>query len=114
MPGAECCELNSVSSCWVKFVKDSLGPLAGGENPTELVFGGLLRLSSTLSFFSRLELLLYVKEAVKTDCKEDEDKTGVAGDEQDCCKCGCRSVSGSSFSPCGKAMVSEDADCEEI
>ena len=48
------------------------------------------------------------------DC-EDEDSTGMAGDEQDCGKCGCRIVSSeSSVSFCGKVIVSEDADCEEI
>ena len=47
------------------------------------------------------------------DC-EVEDSTGRAGDEQDCGKCGCKSVSGSSFSFCGNVIVSEDADCEEI
>ena len=46
---------------------------------------------------------------------EDEDSTGIAGDEQDCGKCGCRIVSESSVSYCGKVIiVSEDADCEEI
>ena len=46
------------------------------------------------------------------DC-EDEDSTGMAGDEQDCGKCGCRIVSESNVSFCGKVIVSEDADCEE-
>ena len=92
MPGAECCEFNSDIS-WVKFVKDLSGPLVGGGNLAELVFGGILRLSSTLSFFSRRELVLYEKEAVKPVCDEDGDSTGVAGDEQGCGKCGCLGVS---------------------
>ena len=62
-------------------------------------------------FFSRWELVLYEKEAVKPD----KDSTGVAGDEQDCGKRGCRSLLWSSFSHCGKSIaVSEDADCDEI
>ena len=32
----------------------------------------------------------------------------------DCGKCGCRIVSESSVSFCGKVTVSEEADCEEI
>ena len=88
MPGAEWCECKSVPS-WVKFVKDLSGPLVGGGDLAELVFASILRLSSTLSFFSRQEFVLYEEEAVKPDCDEDEDSSGVAGDEQGCGKCGC-------------------------
>ena len=109
MPGGEgYCEFGSFPS-WVKFEKDSSVEDREGDF-TVLVFGGIV----SLLFLSRSELVLYEREAFELDCDEDEDCTGVAGDEQDCGKCGCRNVSGSSFSHCGKVIVSEDADCDEI
>ena len=110
MPGGEgYCEFGSVPS-WVKFEKDSSVEERGGDFTVLLVFGGIV----SLLFLSRSELVLYEREAFELGCDEDEDCTSVAGDEQDCGKCGCRSVSESNISPCDKTMVSEDADCAEI
>ena len=52
MPGEECSEFDSVPSM-VKFVKDSLGAVDRGRVFRELVFGGILRLQSDVSVFSR-------------------------------------------------------------
>ena len=50
MPGEECSEFNSVPSM-VKFVNDSLGAVDRVMN--ELVSGGILRLQSDVSVFSK-------------------------------------------------------------
>ena len=52
MPGTEYSEFDSVPSM-VKFVKDSLGAVDRGRIFRELVFGGILRLQSDVSVFSR-------------------------------------------------------------
>ena len=52
MPGEGCSEFDFVPSM-VKFVKDSLGAVGRGKVFNELVFGGILRLQSDVSVFSR-------------------------------------------------------------
>ena len=52
MPGEECSKFDSVPSM-VKSVKDSLGAVDRGRVLNELVFGGILRLQSDVSVFSR-------------------------------------------------------------